>query len=191
MRRFAVSLLLPLSLIAARAARAEKIAYVDVQRVIQEVEEGKSAKSRLKVELDAKRADMDKRTKELEALQADYTRQAGVLTEEAKQGKQAELQKKYLETQQAGRQMQEELQGKEEEILRGISEKLMVVVTEVSQKEGFDYVVKKEALLNAPSSSDITNEVVRRYNARFNGGKAPAAEKKKQAKAKAAKSEDE
>jgi len=189
MRRLAVSLLLPLSLLAARAAHAEKIAYVDVQRVITEVEEGKNAKARLKVELDAKRADMDKRTKELETLQADYTRQAGVLTEEAKQGKQAELQKKYLETQQAGRQMQEELQGKEEEILRGISEKLMVIVTEVSQKEGFDFVIKKEALLNAPSSSDITNEIVRRYNARFNSGKAAPAPKK-QAKAKSSKSDE-
>jgi outer membrane protein len=181
MRRFALALALPLSLVAARAARAEKIAYVDVQKVIGEVEEGKAAKARLTSERDAKKGDLDKRQKELEQLKSDYDRQAAVLTDDAKQAKQQEMQKKYLELQQVARQMQEDLAQKEDEAMRSISEKLLAVVQEVSEKDGFAFVIKKEALLNAPSSADITNEVVRRYNDRFGSGgkKAP----KKQAKA--------
>ena len=189
MRRLAVALALPLSLLAARAVRAEKIAYVDVQRVISEVEEGKNAKARLRSELESKKGDIEKKQKHLEGLKTDYDRQAGVLTEEAKQVKQQEMQKLYVELQQHARQLQEELTVKEEETLRSISEKLMAVVQEISAKEGFDFVIKKETLLNAPPTSDITNEVVRRYNARF-GTKAAAPPPKKQAKAKSPKSEE-
>jgi outer membrane protein len=199
MRRLAVALAVLLSFATARAASAaDKIAYVDVQRVISEVEEGKAAKNRLRTELDSKRAELDKKQKELEQLKADYDRQAGVLTEEAKQQKQKELQQKFMEAQQQANQMQRELADKEDETLRGISEKLIAVVNEVSEREGFTYVIKKEALLAAPQAADLTNEVVRRYNARFGGGgakKEPAAQKpapaqkaapaqKKQAKAK-------
>lgn len=192
MRRLAVALAISLSLATARAAlAADKIAYVDVQRVISEVEEGKAAKNRLRTELESKRGELDKKQKELEQLKADYDRQAGVLTEEAKQQKQKELQQKFMEAQQAANQMQRELADKEDETLRSISEKLIAVVNEVSEREGFNYVIKKEALLAAPQAADITNEVVRRYNARFGGTapkKEPAAQKaapqKKQAKAK-------
>ena len=192
MRRLAVALAVLLSFATARAASAaDKIAYVDVQRVISEVEEGKAAKSRLRTELESKRAELDKKQKELEQLKADYDRQAGVLTEEAKQQKQKELQQKFMEAQQQASQMQRDLADKEDETLRGISEKLIAVVNEVSEREGFNYVIKKEALLAAPQAADITNEVVRRYNARFGGAgkKEPAAQKaappqKKQAKAK-------
>ena len=51
MRRFL--LVFAVALVAARAAHAQgmKIGYVDVQRAVQEVEEGKAARSRLQAEL--------------------------------------------------------------------------------------------------------------------------------------------
>src|SRR2546423_1732337 len=107
MRRLALALALPLNLVAARAARAEKIAYVDIARVIQEVDEGKAAKARLKSELDAKRTELSKKELEFKNLGEEYQKQQGVLTDEAKAQKQAELQKKYGELKQMQQQMQE------------------------------------------------------------------------------------
>jgi len=46
------------------------------------------------------------------------------------------------------------------------------VVAEVSDRESFTFVLDKAALLYAPAASDVTNEVVRRYNERFGGGQA-------------------
>ena len=56
--------------VAARGAFAEnmKIGYVDVQRAVQEVEEGKAARSRLQGELQQKRGDLDKKRADLENL---------------------------------------------------------------------------------------------------------------------------
>ena len=165
-------LLLALPLLLAVPARAQgvKIGYVDVQRAVQEVEEGKAARARLQAELQQKRADLEKKRAALEKMKADYEKQAPVLSDDAKKKKQEELQKAYVEAQNAGMQMQEELTSKEQEAMQNISKRLIQVVAEVSDKERFTFVLDKAALLYAPAASDVTNEVVRRYNERFGSG---------------------
>jgi outer membrane protein len=175
MRRFLIALSL---LFAVRAAHAQgmKIGYVDVQRAVQEVEEGKAARSRLKAELDQKRQNLDQKRANLEKMKADYDKQAPVLSEDAKRKRQEDLQKAFVDAQNEAGQMQEELSGKEQEAMQNISKRLLQVVAEVSDKENFTFVLDKAALLYAPAASDITNEIVRRYNERFGGtpsGKAP------------------
>jgi outer membrane protein len=144
-----------------------KIGYVDVQRAVQEVEEGKAARSRLQGELQQKRSDLDKKRADLEKMKTDYDKQAPVLSDEAKRQRQEQLQKAFVEAQTAAGQMQEELSGKEQEAMQTISKRLLQVVAELSDRENFTFVLDKTALLYAPAASDITNEVVRRYNERF------------------------
>ena len=173
MRRLLLAL--PLLLAVPVRAQAMKIGYVDVQRAIQEVEEGKAARARLQDELKQKRGDPERKRAELEKLKADYDKQAPVLSEDAKRKKQEELQKAFVDAQQGASQMQEELTGKEQEAMQNISKRLIQVVAEVSDKESFTFVIDKAALLYAPAASDVTNEVVRRYNERFGtGGNPPA-----------------
>ena len=169
MRRLVLALSL---LLAARASAAQgiKIGFVDVQRAVQEVEEGKQARARLKSELEQKRANLDQKRASLEKLKADYDKQAPVLSEDAKRKKQEELQKAFIEAQNQAGEMQEELQGKEQEAMASISKRLVQVVADVSDKESFTFVLDKAALLYAPAASDVTNEVVRRYNERFGSG---------------------
>jgi outer membrane protein len=173
MRRFLLLSALAL-LVRPAFAQAMKIGYVDVARAVQEVEEGKSARTRLQTELQQKRADLERKRADLEKMKADYDKQAPVLSEDAKRKKQEELQKAFVEAQNAGQQMQEELSGKEQEAMQTISKRLIQVVAEISDKEGFTFVLDKAALLYAPAASDVTNEVVRRYNERFGGGTSAA-----------------
>lgn len=178
MRRLFLAVLVLSSMPAALRAQGMKIGYVDVQRAVQEVEEGKQARARLKSELDQKRANLDQKRANLEKMKTDYDKQAPVLSDDAKRKKQEELQKAFIEAQNQAGQMQEELSGKEQEAMQNISKRLLQVVAEVSDKESFTFVLDKAALLYAPAASDVTNEVVRRYNERFGGGgpagKAPA-----------------
>src|ERR1700682_1292974 len=171
MRRFL--LVFAVALVAgAASAQNMKIGYVDVQRAVQEVEEGKAARSRLQTELQQKRADLEKKRADLEKMKADYDKQAPVLSDDAKRQRQEQLQKAFVEAQNAAGQMQEELSGKEQEAMQTISKRLLQVVAEVSDRENFTFVLDKAALLYAPAASDVTNEVVRRYNERFGGGAA-------------------
>src|SRR4051812_38616159 len=173
MRRFLLAFTVALVARAA-SAQAMKIGYVDVHRATQGVEEGKAARTRLQGELAQKRADLDKKRADIEKMKTDYDKQAPVLSDDAKRQRQEQLQKAFLEAQNAAGQMQEELSGKEQEAMQSISKRLLQVVAEVSDRESFTFVLDKAALLYAPAASDVTNEVVRRYNERFGTGQAKA-----------------
>src|SRR6266567_1821281 len=102
-------------------ARAElKLGYVDLQRALNEVDEGKAAKALLK--------------------------------------------KDFSE--------------REREATKGIFDRMAVIVREIAEADGVSMVFEKGAgLVYAPQSSDLTNELIRKYNARHQSGSAKKADK--------------
>ena len=175
MRRIAVSFAAALTAIAA-AARAQpmKLAYVDVQRAIQETDEGKAARTRLKGEFDQRRAQIDRKSADLEKMQQEYEKQAPVLSDEAKRKKQEEFQKAVIEARKSAGDLQEDMSRQEQQAMAAILQRLTQVVAEIAERESLTYVMDKGTLLYAPAAADITNEVVRRYNDRFGAGEKPA-----------------
>lgn len=175
--------------LAPAAARAElKLGFVDLQRALNEVDEGKSAKSQLEKEFKEKQKQLDSKQDELKKLKADYDKQAVVMSDQAKRDKQAELERKAQETQQLFVQLQAELSRREQEITGGIFEKMRVIVRDIAEAEGITMVFERSNVLYAPTALDLTNELIRKYNGRHAGaagGKkaepakaAPAAPKK-------------
>ena len=171
MHRFLIAFLLATIAFAA-AARAQplKLAYVDVQRAIQETEEGKAARSRLKSEFDQRRAQIDKKSADLEKMQQEYEKQAPVLSDEAKRKKQEDFQKALVEARKSAGDLQEDMNRQEQQAMGSILQRLQQVVAEIAERESLSFVMDKGTLLYAPLPADITNEVVRRYNDRFGGG---------------------
>lgn len=163
------------------AAADLKIGYVDLQRAVSEVEEGKAARAQLKREFDEKQKKLDAKEAELKRLQAEFEKQAVVLSEAAKRDKAAELERKFGEAQALLRQLQQELGGRERELMGSLFDKMGQIVKEIAEAEGFTFVLEKNqsGIMYAPSSLDVTNEVVRKYNARFAKKGAPAAAPKK------------
>jgi outer membrane protein len=163
------------------AAADLKIGYVDLQRAVSEVEEGKAARAQLKREFDEKQKKLDAKEAELKRLQGEFEKQAVVLSEAAKRDKAAELERKFGEAQALLRQLQQELGGRERELMGSLFDKMGQIVKEIAEAEGFTFVLEKNqsGIMYAPSSLDVTNEVVRKYNARFAKKGAPAAAPKK------------
>jgi outer membrane protein len=178
MRRIATAALLATAASASAArAQAMKIGYVDVQRAIQEVEEGRAARNRLKTEFDQRRAQLDKRSGDLERMQQEYEKQAPVLSDDAKRKKQEEFQKALVEARKSAGELQEDMNRQEQQAMASILQRLQQVVADIAEREAFTFVIDKGTLLYGPQAADMTNEVVRRYNDRFGagaaGGKAP------------------
>ena len=150
-----------------------KIGYVDMQRVLNEVEDGARAKEKLKKEYNEKQAQLDKKQEELKKKKEDYDKQAAVLKEEAKRQKQQELQQDFIELQQLYAKLQKELSENELGLTKEIFDKAQAIIVEIAQKEGFTLILDKAEgrILYAPPSMDIINEVIRRYNERYSGGK--------------------
>jgi outer membrane protein len=175
---------LALALVPAAGRAAEtKFGYVDLQRALEEIDEGKGAKAQLKKEFDEKQKQLDQRTDEVKKLDADFQKQSLVMAPDAKAAKAAEIERKKVEVQQFFVGLQQELAGKEREVTRGIFDKMVGMVREQAEAEGFTMVFDRNTVLYAPPSLDITNELVRKYNARYGAGKGVAAPKKAEAPA--------
>ncbi len=163
-------------------ARAElKLGYVDLQRAIQEVEEGRQAKARLQALLDSNQKDIDKRQEALRKESETLQKQSSAMSEDTLRQKQIELQKKLMELAQDWDKRKQDMANKERTELQAIFAKMDPIIAQIAQREGFTMVFEKtdSGLVYAPASLDITNELVRLYNdqAKGSGKKASDAPK--------------
>lgn len=178
MRTTALTLVTALSIAffaAPAAAQADaKLAYVDLQRALNEVDEGKAAKASLKREFDQKQKLLDEKKTEFDRLRADLEKQSMVMSEDARKQRQGDLERKGMELQGFFVQLQKELSEREREATRGIFDKMHGIVREIAEQEGVAMVVQAEALVYGAPALDVTNELVRKYNARYKPGAAGA-----------------
>ena len=173
-----------LTLAAVPAAAQTRIAVIDRQRVLEEIDEGKAATAILKKDFEEKQKTLDGRKGELDRLQAEFEKQSVVMSEDAKREKGAELNRRGMELAQVYQQMQQELSKREQELFKPISEKVGVIIHEIAEADGIQIVMETRALVYASKSLDLSNELIRKYNLRHGGGAAknkpskPAADKK-------------
>jgi outer membrane protein len=177
------SLLLALAAVpAAGRAADQKIGYVDLQRALNEVEEGKTAKALLQKDFADKQKTLDAKKAEFEKLQADFEKQAVVMSEQARKDKAQDLDRRARELQSLFVNLQKDLSERERDATRGIFDRMAAIAREIAEADGFSYVLEKGAgIVYAPASLDLTNELIRKYNAKYPGGakKAEAAAPKK------------
>jgi outer membrane protein len=157
---------------AAAGAQAPKIGYVDLQRALNEVEEGKAARALLKKDFDEKQKQLDARRVDFEKLQQEFEKQAVVMSDQAKRDKGGELERKARELGALFQQLQADLSKREGEATRGIFDRAGGIVREIAEADGFTMVFERNdaGLVYAPPSLDLTNELIRKYNARFGAG---------------------
>jgi outer membrane protein len=164
MRFLFAALVLSLSLPSVAAAQEAKLGYVDLQRALNEVEEGAAAKKALKKEFDDKQKQLDAKQNELKALKDELDQRGSMMKPEVKQEKMADLQKKLLETQQTYVQLQQDLSKREQDATGEIFKKMGVILNTMGEEQGYTLIVEKSAVLYAKSALDLTNELIRRYN---------------------------
>jgi outer membrane protein len=153
------------SLAAAPAAHADdKIGIVDLQRALNEVEEGAAAKKALKAEFDNKQKTLDAKQNELKKLKDELDAQSTMMTPEKKAERVADLQKKLLEVQQLYMSLQQDLSKREGEATAAIFQKMGVILGTMGNEQGFSAIVEKTAVPFFKPSLDVTNELIRRYN---------------------------
>jgi outer membrane protein len=148
-------------------ARAElKIGTVDLQRALEETDEGKKAKAKLKAEFEKKQKELDQRQEDLKKDKAEIDRQGAILKPEALQQKQQALQQKLVQLQETYMRLQKDLQEKEATETQRIFRKMTAIISTIAQNEGFTFVMERNSgVLYAPPSLDLTNELIRKYNA--------------------------
>jgi outer membrane protein len=173
MRNVIVLAAITLAIAVPQATRAAelKIGFVNLQQAVSEVDEGKSARDALKKEFEQKQKTLDDKQNELKRLKEDLEKQMVVMSEEVKREKAMEFERKVNEMQQVYVQMQKDLSEREREMMKVIFDKMEAVIKDIAQAEGYAYVFEQQnaGLIVAPPSANMTNELVRRYNAKYKG----------------------
>lgn len=147
-------------------AQATRIAVVDLQRALNETEDGRQAKARLKRLFKRRQQALDKRQGELKALKEDIERQKNVLSREALQTRVEEYQKAFIELQSTYVEYQRELAQKEAELTRVIIARMERILRRIGQSEGYTLIVERNegGVVWVPTNLDITDLVIQRYN---------------------------
>jgi outer membrane protein len=172
MNRTLIALVVGFGLLAPKLALADKLAVVDLQRALEETEDGKKAKAKLKSDFDRKQKELDEKQEDIKKMKEALDKKRNIMKPEALQKEEADLQNRFVELQQTYARLQRDLAQKEQEATRGIFGKLQTVVGKIAQANSFDVVLEKNsAVVWGKDSLDITNEVIRRYNAEAGGGK--------------------
>jgi outer membrane protein len=167
-------------------ASAEDLVYVDLQRAVFEVEDGKAAKNRLETMKSSRQKALDAKQTELKKLQESFEKQQQFLSAEVKQKKELEFRTKLGELQATYAKLQRELAEEEMKIQQEIFGRMGAILEKIAQDSGYKMIIRKESLLWAPPHLDITNEVIRRYNM-GSGAKGKVAPKKGKGKSRAKK----
>ncbi len=177
MRKLAAAVALVAALAPAAGRAEQRIGYVDLQRALNEVEEGKAAKALLKKDVDEKQKQLDAKKTEFDKLQADFEKQSTIMSETARKDRGQDLDRRARELQALFMNLQKDLSERERDATRGIFDKMAAVVAGIAEADGFTIVLEKTAgLVYAPASLDLTNELIRKYNERYplSGKKADA-----------------
>jgi outer membrane protein len=168
------ALLLALALSPAAARAEQKLGVVDLQRAMNEVDEGKAAKAVLKKDFDEKQKQLDAKKAEFDKLQADLEKQQVVMSDAAKREKATDLDRRARELQGLFVQLQKDLSDRERDATKGIYERLSAIVREIAEADGISLVLDRAAgVVYAPQQLDLTDELIRKYNSRHppTGGK--------------------
>ena len=163
-----IAMLTTVSFLAQGAEAGFRLGFVDLQKTLQSVEAGKTAKSTLEKEVTSKRTGLEKQQQQLQKEAEEFEKKAALLNEAAKAQKQQELQKKFAELQKAAAESQMELQKRERELTKPIIDEIRSVVEVLGKEKGLTLVLEKNegAVLYAQSGEDLTEAVIERFNSR-------------------------
>ncbi len=161
---FAALVALPLS------ARADvpgtvKVGAIDIQKVLNESESGKKAKSDLEGLIKSRQSAIDEKGKNIEKLKTDMEKQASVLSADARKSKEEELEKALREYQRIVQDSQTEIKKKEAELTDTILREIRDLVEKTAEEEGYTLVIEKGMVLYSSKGVDITDTILKKYDA--------------------------
>ena len=170
-----VGLVIAAALIRPALAEEVKLGFVDLRRALYETEDGRKARTSLKKVFDQKQKELDEQQDDVKKAIEDLNKKRTLLPADTVRQKEAELQERVAKVQQTYMRHQQDLAAKEEEATQPIVERLQRIIAKIAAAENFTMIFdKNQGVVFAKPHLDLTNEVIRRYNAGEEKAAAPA-----------------
>jgi len=157
-----------LAVVVAAPARADlKVGVVDMQRALNECEAGKKARDQVKAKFEKAQDQLKRQREDLDRLREDYDKKAVVLKEEERRNLEKDLENRSLDFKRKYEDFQRDLKRTDSELTAGIVDELYGLVRDYGQKHGYSLVLEASngALLYNDKTTDITDDIIKLYNA--------------------------
>ena len=144
----------------------QRIAYIDVQRVLARSAAGVAAREQLEREKGTMQKEMDGKRGELEKLRDEMEKKGALLTPEARREKQEQFERKRRDAARLADDFQKELEKKESGLLQKVLQDVSGVIERVAKEKNYYLVVEKRGagILYGSTEADLTDEIIRQYD---------------------------
>ena len=150
---------------AAIPARAElKLAYVDVQRALNECDAGKKAKSEFQGRVETLESRLQRQQSEVQSLKDQIEKKGMLMNPEQRGSLQDQYMNKLKNFERDYKDSKDELQRKDNEITAKIVHDLAQVIRTIGERDAYTMVMEKGSILWGAPGIDITDQVIRSYN---------------------------
>lgn len=147
------------------AADNGKFGYVDIQKVLNQSEAGKSAKEQLTAKVRKYQEDIGRKQEEVKKLKDVLERQGQLLSESAKSAKEKEYQHLLKDLQRMQKDAQDDLQSKDEELTKKILGDIEKIVTSYGRKNGYSFIfIRNDSMIYADEKADLTDQILAQLN---------------------------
>ena len=156
-----------LAAIAPTAQSQVRVAVVDLQRALNETEDGRRAKARLKRLFKRRQQALDKQQQELKQLKEEIEQKRTIWNQKKLAGEVERYQKMFVDLQSNYVEFQRELAQQEGRLTQEIVARMQRILRRLGQTEGYTMIVERSegGVIWVPSNLDLTDIVIQRYNA--------------------------
>jgi len=148
------------------AADVAKIGVVDLQRVMETSDAGKSAQAQIKQQKDQMETDLKDKRAEIEQIRERLEREAMVMSKESREEKEREARIKLNDFKTLQKKYRNELQQLEKRLVAQLRDDTIALVDEIGKKEGYLLIISRVGVLYSPNAIDITDQLIKRLNER-------------------------
>ena len=172
-----LSFMVGLSVNTARADLVVKIGYIDLERIFQGYEKTGEFEAKLKMENEADQKMLSERRqmieKEIDKLRGELETQALMLSESAREEKQAEIERRAEELDEFSAYIERRMIDREAKytdgILRDLGTKVPSIIESIAEKEGYRFVFDRRSLfyVTPEKEFDLTDKVIAQLNEQY------------------------
>jgi outer membrane protein len=154
----------------AQSARSEiinSIAFVDVGRIIKEARASKNLAEKAKKANKKLKADLDRTVQQLRGEMNTIRSQVGSISKQALEEKQLKLQQKELQERQKLQQQQAKIRQAQADAIKQVDSKVKTIIDGIAQRRQYLMVIPSQTAMYYNPSLDITDEVIKKLDARL------------------------
>jgi outer membrane protein len=151
---------------AASAADVAKIGVLDLQKILETSNSGKTIQAELKKEKEKMESDLKAKGEEIENIGKRLEREAMVMSKEMREEKEREQRIKLGDFKTLQQKYRSELQKLEVELMNQLKNDVNELVEEIGKNEGYLLIINKFGVLYSPGSIDITDQLIQKLDAK-------------------------